>query len=584
MPLKKKSNASPRLHFSIRSALYLVVVMALLPASVIILATGFEHGRHLEEQAKNEALRQAEAFGDIQTRITEATEQVLATIASLPAVRARDWKQAGDILKAVHRQNQAYLNFSITDARGIVVASSLLTTGTDLSERPHVRNALASGQFSTGEFVIGLIESTPSFAFSYPLLDDNGKPYAVINTLFKLSSYATLFENFNQPDNSFIGLVDNKGIRVYFYPPKDTNPIGQPIKRSVWQSVLNGEGNGILLDTGSDGLVRFFGYKKLSLSAAEQPYMYVIFSLPRASVTGISRLITLRNIVIMVVSTLLSLALAGWLSALLFGSRLKRIVEMTERIRRGDLDARGVDEGDRSDLGRIAQALDSMALAIQKRDKALMDEAARLSASLEEKEILLKEVHHRVKNNLQLILSLIRLQDDANKPSEASRQDLESRISAMSLVHEMLYRTERFSDIDLASYTRSLAELVQGSYGNGMPKELTIDVDEVHCKLDKAIPFGLLLNELIANAFKHGLSGRRDGKLFIELRKVENMGTLIVRDNGGGLAPGFAISDTGGLGLRLADALAGQLGGELAWTSAEGAAFTVRFPLNEGSC
>jgi two-component sensor histidine kinase len=306
--------------------------------------------------------------------------------------------------------------------------------------------------------------------------------------------------------------------------------------------------------------------------------------MPRASVIGISRLITLRNSIILVLSTLVSLALASWLSTRLFGSRLKRILDTTELIRQGDLSVRAATEGDRSDLGRIAEALDSMALAIQKRDKALVDDAARLTSSLEEKEILLKEVHHRVKNNLQLILSLIRLQDDTNKPSDLARQDLESRISAMSLVHEMLYRTERFSDIDLASYTRSLAELVQSSYGNGLHKELTINVLEVHCKLDKAIPFGLLLNELISNAFKHGLAGRRDGKLVIELHSAEGLGTLVVRDNGGGLPEGFGLSDSSGLGLRLADALATQLGGTLAWSSEGGAAFTVRFPLDEGSC
>jgi len=378
--------------------------------------------------------------------------------------------------------------------------------------------------------------------------------------------------------------VDGNGTRIYFYPPKDTNPIGKPIKQSVWLSVLSGGESGTLLDTGSDGVERFFGFKKLRLDSATEPYMYVIFGLPRSSVLGISKRITLRNSVMLALSTLVSLTLAGWLSTVLFGSRLKRIMDMTERIQRGDLDARSANRGDRSDLGRIAEALDSMARAIQKRDKALVDEAARLTGSLEEKEILLKEVHHRVKNNLQLILSLIRLQDDANKPSDASRQDLESRISAMSLVHEMLYRTERFSDIDLASYTRSLAELVQGSYGNGMPKELTIDVDEVHCRLDKAIPFGLLLNELISNAFKHGLSGRRGGKLFIGLHTVEGLGTLVVKDNGGGLPDGFALSDSGGLGLRLADALASQLGGTLSWETEGGAAFTVRFPLEEGAC
>jgi two-component sensor histidine kinase len=564
---------------SIRSALLLILAAALAPAFHIIAVTGADHARHMEEQAAAEALRQAAAFGDIQLRITESTRQMLAVLSALPAFRDRNSEIAERILKAVHEENPEYLNFSLTDGDGLITASSLLARGTDLSNRPHVRRALLSGRYSTGEYLLGLVQSEPSFSYSLPLLDGAGRPYGTINTLYKLSSYASLFEDFELDPESFLGIVDRKGIRIFFYPPKDTNPIGKPVKAEVWRRIQEGDDSGTFLDVSSDGVVRFYGYRRLRLEGDPVPYITVVYAVPRERILAVSRSITVRNLSAMAVAALVALALAWVLSELLFGRRLSRIGAAVDRIRGGDLGARVGFSGDGSDLGRIAGALDGMAEAVQRRDLEKEEETRRLQALVEEKQVLLKEVHHRVKNNLQMTLSLIRLQEGISaEGGELSLKGLESRISAMAMVHEMLYSSENLTYIDLCEYCTQLLELLRSSYAGAGSVQVSFACETVHCPLESAIPFGLLLSELVTNAIKHS-SGRKSTTVSVVLGYEDGKVLLIVSDNGPGLPEGFDPGKSRGLGLQLAVALAGQLGGKLAWENAGGARFRVEFPL-----
>lgn len=552
---------------------------ALAPAFHIIAVTGGDHARHLEGQAAAEALRQAAAFGDIQLRITESTRQMLTTLAALPAIRDRNSEVADRILKSVHAGNPDYLNLSLTDEAGRVTASSLLTTGTDLSNRPHVVRAFSSGRFSTGEYLIGLVQSEPSFSYSLPILDGTGSPYGTINALYKLSSYAALFETFDLDPEAFLGIVDRNGVRMYFYPPKDTNPIGKTIKTEVWLRIQEGEDAGSFLDVSSDGVVRFFGYRKLRLEGDPVPYTTVVYAVPREKILAVSRTITTRNLLAMAVAALTALVLTGGLSEFLFGRRLSRIGAAVNRLRAGDLGARVGLGGDASDLGAIAAALDGMAEAVQRRDAEQAEEARRLGRLLEEKSILLKEVHHRVKNNLQMTLSLIRLQEGQGSLDGQSFKGLESRIASMAMVHEMLYGSGDLTEIDLSEYCSKLLDLLRDTYGIAGNVAADVECDPLRCDLEKAIPFGLLLSELVTNAFKHALRSGSAGSIRITLKSEGESARLCVSDDGPGLPSGFDPGLSRGLGLQLATALAGQLGGKLTWESGGGARFFVAFPL-----
>lgn len=558
-----------------------VAMAALLPAAAIILATGSEYAAAMSELARAETLKQAAAFAEIQTRITESTRQVLATLAAMPAFYGEDRRLMKELLAAANRSNPDYLNFTISDARGIVVASPLLEPGVDLSMRPHVRAALDGGRFSTGEYVLGFVDDTPSFAYSYPLFDEAGGPKGSINALYKLSSYARLFEGFAPPDDAFLGLVDRNGIRLYFYPPKPTNPVGWPIKASVWDGIRAGGESGIISDEASDGSKRYFGYKKLYLEPGAAPYMTVVYATPRDAPAALSRRITLRNLLLLGLAAIVALLITGGLSGALVGTRLDRIAAMADELRAGRLSARlGFGDG-RSDLGRIAAALDAMAESIQERDRRLIEDAERLSSSLREKEVLLREVHHRVKNNLQIVLSLIRLQDSAHPGSGLARGDLEERIAAMSLVHEMLYKGDSLEYVELGSYCEQLVGLIKAYRGDSSALRLEFEADYMSLRLEKAIPFGLLLNELVGNAYKHAARDGKPGKVTLRLKRLgDGRAELTVRDDGPGLPEGLDPSSSGGLGLQLASALADQLDGSLSWRNDGGASFSLAFEVD----
>ncbi len=215
----------------------------------------------------------------------------------------------------------------------------------------------------------------------------------------------------------------------------------------------------------------------------------------------------------------------------------------------------------------------------------IREQAARAEAeaALREKEILLKEVHHRVKNNLQIISSLLNLQAGAvrDKRTVAALTDMRHRVQTMSLIHEHLYRSSGLARIDVAEYLRALAARLFEAYG-AAPRGigLVLSVDPVPLGLDAAVPCGLIAAELVANALKHAFPGDRSGEIRIEVQAQQGQYLILrVADNGVGLPPGLDVSGAGTLGLQLVDALCRQIGGTLDVDRRGGAAFTLRFPV-----
>ncbi len=214
-----------------------------------------------------------------------------------------------------------------------------------------------------------------------------------------------------------------------------------------------------------------------------------------------------------------------------------------------------------------------------------------LAASLQEKEAMLKEIHHRVKNNLQVISSLLSLQAFDFKNDQVEQFSLESqrRIRAMALVHEMLYQSESLAKIDMNEYVQRLCTNLIQSYG---PEKANIVrfVDDLQLGLEQALPIGLILSELAANAFKHAFPSDSSGKgtgstrgsqgtIQIELRRMLSGFTLLsVSDNGVGLPTEFDIESEKSLGLKLVHLLTRQIGGQLSVINAAGTTFTIEIP------
>jgi two-component sensor histidine kinase/putative methionine-R-sulfoxide reductase with GAF domain len=204
-----------------------------------------------------------------------------------------------------------------------------------------------------------------------------------------------------------------------------------------------------------------------------------------------------------------------------------------------------------------------------------------IKTSLQEKEVLLKEIHHRVKNNLQVISSLLHLQANYVKDAQAIDMLRESRdrVRSMALVHEKLYRSKDLARVDLAEYTRNLASHLFRSYETtGRRVQMNIDVGDVDLGIDAAIPCGLIVNELVSNALKHAFPAGRGGEVYIGLALADGQYTLVVRDNGTGFPPGLDFSNTDSLGLQLVGMFVRQLNGAIEMAEAEGTTFRIQFP------
>jgi len=200
--------------------------------------------------------------------------------------------------------------------------------------------------------------------------------------------------------------------------------------------------------------------------------------------------------------------------------------------------------------------------------------------SLREKEMLLKEIHHRVKNNLQIIVSLLKLQSKYihDKRDFDIFQKSRARVETMSLIHEKLYKSADISSIDLGVYTTDLANHLLKAYNvNHEHIELVINSDEVNLGIDSAIPCGLIINELIINILKYAFPEHEQGRIEITIKKAGEYINLIVKDNGIGLPENFDSKNSESLGLQLVHTLIKQLDGTLIVSSDNGAKFSFVF-------
>lgn len=206
-----------------------------------------------------------------------------------------------------------------------------------------------------------------------------------------------------------------------------------------------------------------------------------------------------------------------------------------------------------------------------------------LKEALAEKEVLLREIHHRVKNNMQVISSMLNLQRSQIKAPEdlALLQESQDRVRAMSLIHESLYRSGNLADIDLRSYIDSLANGLLVAYDKRGPGfNLEVQAEGVRLGVDQAIPCGLVLNELISNSLKHAYPGKSRGRLNIKVFQADGLVHLEIKDDGTGLPDGFAVDPNGaGLGLSLVQGLVeNQLQGSFQLQGNGGVRALVTFP------
>ncbi len=231
--------------------------------------------------------------------------------------------------------------------------------------------------------------------------------------------------------------------------------------------------------------------------------------------------------------------------------------------------------GFEASLGRVIVAFNDITDRKQAEDK--------ITTLLHEKDILLKEVHHRVKNNMNSISSLLHLQMNAEKIPSArlAIQDAEARVRSMTVLYDKLYRSPNFNSVSIRQYFPPLLHEITELFHSDIPIELTTDFEDIILLPRQLSPLGLILNELATNAIKHAFVGRASGKLIVTATKKSNIVSILFKDNGVGLPQTASLENLHGFGMQLIGLLVKQIDGEVMIKRENGTTFMIKFNLEE---
>ena len=206
---------------------------------------------------------------------------------------------------------------------------------------------------------------------------------------------------------------------------------------------------------------------------------------------------------------------------------------------------------------------------------------AKVRSSLEEKEILLKEIYHRVKNNLLVVSSLLEMQSSCFEDPEITKvfRNSQHRLHSMALIHEQLYQSKNLKQLNFGNYLDALTKKLSESYDTSEEGvKIVMEVESISLNLETAHTCGLIVNELIANSLEHGFVGRKGGHIWLKLKQVESCGMILqIKDDGIGIPDSVDFFNSDSLGLKLVRILTRQLEGELSVETNQGTCFTIQF-------
>ncbi|TVR00375.1 MAG: HAMP domain-containing protein [Spirochaetaceae bacterium] len=565
--------------------LLLIVLCAVTPVLGVVLWTGFQLQRIAHEQEIDKAVRALTSIENQQRLVFHSSRQLLVSLSLWPSIFERNTERLNALLADQLAVHETYATILMADRNGLSFASAHPgTTGFSVADRDYFQRAMETGRFSVGSLVSSRTTGSPVVPFALPVFDDAGAIDSIIIASHLIDDYNALFSGGFVPPGWTAEIIDRNGVYLFRYPLYAATPLGISVQPSLLALIRSSPRvRGMWTDP--EGREEYIVSAAISADpTSDHTDLYLMVRTPAETVFRPGRGIV-WNLLILAV---LSLVFAGIVTTVLgrrtIIRRLNLLVAASDAIACGDLSVRSGVAHDRGEIGAVAAAFDAMAEALQAREDAHDIAEQTISAALTEKEVLLQEVHHRVKNNFQIVSSLLRMQSEGfdDKVVRAKFRDAENRIRSMALIHESLYQSESTADIDFQKYLVTVVQSIHSSNVDSS-SEIEIDVhsDPVHLSLDRAVPLALIVNELVSNSCKHAfVSGdtpfEEPGRIVVRLTRCDrNALELLVADNG---RVNGRTSNRVGLGTQLVQALTEQLQGSIEYSHEDGTRCRCRFP------
>lgn len=554
----------------LKARLAFILGVVLVPAllySVWQAVNAYTDRQAQQAQAVSSLLRLIAGY---ETEFLERTRTLLLRLAALPEVGGIAQPACGELLRRERQRGTDYHNFVAADREGTIRCSSsegLIGQPLDPRSLEQLRRGAA---FAVSEVMERPVGSGQTMVAVVPIQHpEEGGFGGALAAFINLQSFQRVIDGIELPAGGVAYLVDGEGRALAETSPGYPAAADGTADRGLLRRLLQNPAEPVTVQ-GMDGVRR--DYHAAEVAGGDLFVIAGIPSLPRFAWLQ-------RELVIGVFAPTLMLALAMvtvWIATdYLVIRHLRTLGAAARAYSRGELDLRLDFAAAPAEFQELAHTLARMAARVRRREEELR-------ASLAQKDLLLREVHHRVKNNLQVVTSLLNLRAQrlqAPAARDAVRQ-AQMRIAAMTLVHRKLYETDDIQTIELGGLLEELCAMLEEMNDSGRATVLlSVKAQPAVVLPDQAIPIALLVTEAVSNAFRHAFPGVASGRVDVRLACSGPRARLVVADDGIGLAGGEGGS--GGMGATLMRMLAKQIRGALSLKEDGGTRVELEFPLPE---
>jgi two-component sensor histidine kinase len=524
----------------------LLVALAAAPTSALLIYDDYKSLQQREADAEQEALRSARLVSAEMDQIFRGIESLLRAAIETPMVSTFQSSECTDYVERLEGIHPNAGRIVAVDSTGQVRCGA--TAGlVSAADRAYFRIALESDELVVGSYTIGRASGAPilPLAVRFRSSDGPGVLVAGLRLDWLREHFSRIFAAL--PAQSSLTIVDREGIILVRLPNADR--VGKPLQN--YDDVVHAPQPGVfrsIAEKNADGIARFLGFTPVD---SPPRGVAIAVGFPQATVLAGARASALRNAVLTGLAAVLAFSAAALAARAFIHRPVSELLAVIERWRMGDLSARAPHASDRSEFYQLGQAFNSM--------------ATELESALKHKDVLLRELSHRVMNSLQMISMLFRLQSRSMRdPADAAQfKEAIRRIEALALAYKRIQAVQGVETMDFASFLMELCSDLKDSVMEG---NCTVKADPLLISPEQAIPLSLIVNELVTNAIKHG--SRRDAPIVVELKSSPEQCRLVVRNEGSWPA-GFRM-EPDRFGTKMISSLVAQLRGTLDVSSADG--------------
>ncbi len=367
---------------SIRAQLLLIVFIVALPAAGIITYSGMKLKEDAIKDARSKTLKLADNIAAEQQAMVASAKQLLSALAQLPDVKNHNSANVQPILKNLFALNPRYSNIFIADRAGKVWASAVPAKPFNVSDRRYFINALSTGHFSSGEYIINKVTAKPAFNFAYPINDNRGKVVGVISVGFVPDDFSNLIDYAELPPGTSYLLMDHKGVVL----SSGNNPeelAGKQYAAEPFKRMQEGPDEDTFVGRALDDIPRFLTYRKVRLPGEQSPYMYISTEIPVDVVLSRARKDLFSNLALLVSFFLAAFFLASQIGKRSIADRVALLEKASQRLASGDLQVQVSDLVAGGELGSLGRTFDAMARQLAAREQDLQDKNRNLEQEME---------------------------------------------------------------------------------------------------------------------------------------------------------------------------------------------------------